>query len=324
VSNKFSRAICLAAALVLLYCCGVKRDPMPSEAIFPVSIQDLKVRVVAGCADLAWSYPGAETPEKILVLRSESKNPEGKWSAPEQIAGLKGNTAFFEDCGIAPGNFYGYQVAALSKFKEQSAAGKTVRISLREIPDQPSGFTARPGDRFVDLSWQAQEGGAYNLYRSMSENYFPDRALNPQPVLKNSFSDVNLENGKTYFYCLRAQLNCEGYPPVESKCAPAKAAPIDLVPPLAPKGLAAVKMENGVQLKWFENPEPDLDGYLVYRRPKSSESWKLLTQSPIKGTEFMDGATAGLRGQFEYSVRAVDNAPSQNQSAFAPAESISL
>jgi len=280
--------------------------------------------VLADCADLSWSYPGEEAPEKILVLRSETGNPDSKWSDPQKIAELKGNTAYYEDCGLRPGIFYSFQALGLSKYKERSAGGKIVKVSLPRVPAPPAGFTAKPGDRFVDLSWQKDPDTAYNLYRSEDERKFPDQPINPAPIKRGGFSDTNLENGKTYFYCLREALIPDGYPPIESKCASCPATPIDLIAPLPPKGLAVARMGKGVMLKWFESPEPDLLGYLVYRRPLGSDTWKILTPEPVKETQFLDGAVSGIKGQMEYSVQAVDNAPGRNRSAFAPPETISL
>jgi uncharacterized protein len=313
-----------AALLALLVGCGVKKEPVAPEKIFPASIQDLKVRVVGDCAELSWSYPGDEAPEKILVLRGGTLAPDSKWSEPQKIAELKGNASYYEDCALAPGNYYGYQAVGLSKYRERSESGKIVRVSLPRVPSQPSDFNAKPGDRFVDLSWQKQPDLTFNLYRSEDERKFPDQPENPAPIRKNSFSDLNLENGKTYYYCLRELLIVEGYPAVESKCAPARATPIDLIAPLAPKGLAVARMENGVMLKWFESPEPDLLGYLVYRRPAGSDKWKMLTPEPVKETRFLDSSASGMKGRVEYSVQAVDNAPAQNKSQLAPAETISL
>lgn len=321
---KFFHKIFPVVVIGLFFGCGVKKDPEPPEKIFPMPVENLKVRVLGGCADLSWSYPGAGPLQKILILRSEAKSPDSKWTDPGQIADLTGDASFFEDCGLAPGNYYGYQVLGVSKYRQKTEDGKMARISLPRIPDRPRDFKAQSGDRFVDFNWSRQPDFVYNLYRSETGQGFPARTLNQAPVSKNRFSDINLENGKTYFYCLREVMIPEGYPAVESECALAQGSPIDLIAPLPPKGLAVARAEKGVMLKWLESPEPDLLGYLVFRRPAGAGNWKLLTAEPIKETRFLDSSAPGMKGQLEYSVRAVDNAPGRNKSDFATRETISL
>jgi hypothetical protein len=82
--------------------------------------------------------------------------------------------------------------------------------------------------------------------------------------------------------------------------------PVDIFPPAAPTGLAAVPSEGGISLIWEPNSELDLGGYLVLRREGGDATLRLLTDTPIADARFRDTAvTPGMR--YTYSVVAVDS-----------------
>ena len=304
--------------------CAVKKDPEKPESLFPKSIENLKAQVVDGCADLSWKYKGAPVPEKFLILRNESRSASQGWSDLKELTEVKGGSETYRDCSIVAGNFYSYQVRGISRAKIQSEEGAAARISALKFPGLPANFQAVPGDRFIDLSWNLEPETAYNIYRGMEPQKFSDKPANPLPVPRDKFSDLGLENGKTYFYCLRPVLLPEGFPPVEGPCALASASPIDLIAPMPPRGLAAALTPQGVLLQWLKSPEPDILGYLVYRRPAGAANWKQLTTDPIPDTRHLDSVPPGLKGKIEYALKAVDNAPTRNKSEMSQPESVTL
>ena len=323
LSAKPFRKIAWLACMLFFAACAVKKDPEKPESLFPKSIENLKAQVIDGCADLNWKYKGAPVPEKIVILRNESKSANQGWSDLKELTEVKGGSETYRDCSIAAGNFYSYQVRGVSRAKIQSEDGAAARISAPKFPGMPANSQAVPGDRFIDLSWNLEPETAYNLYRGMEPQKFSDKPANPLPVTRDKFSDLGLENGKTYFYCLRPVLLPEGFPPVEGPCAFASASPVDLIAPMPPRGLAAALTPQGVLLQWFKSPEPDILGYLVFRRPAGAASWKQLTSDPIPDTQYLDSAP-GLKGKFEYALKAVDNAPSRNRSEMSQPESVTL
>jgi len=89
----------------------------------------------------------------------------------------------------------------------------------------------------------------------------------------------------------------------------------DTFPPSVPTGLAAVGTagENGagnearpaIDLNWQPNAEPDLAGYIVYRREGSGEWQRISPVQPLVGSAYHD-ATVTAGHTYQYAVSAID------------------
>jgi hypothetical protein len=163
----------------------------------------------------------------------------------------------------------------------------------------------------------------YNVYREIAPDPFllppaarpawnvpMPAALNPAPLAATATTDT-LDGGRARCYTVRAQrgtVMSEASPPL---CV----APVDVFPPAAPTGLAAVPSEGGISLIWEPSAELDLGGYLVLRRDGTDATLRQLTDTPIVDARFRDTTvTPGVR--YTYSVVAVDaQLPLPNMSA---------
>jgi hypothetical protein len=94
---------------------------------------------------------------------------------------------------------------------------------------------------------------------------------------------------------------------------PVCATPTDTFPPAAPKQLASVSDEKGVNLIWEANTEPDLAGYIVLRGEGTGEMMTPLTTEPIHETSYRDSMVQPGHS-YVYAVVAVDNAMPPNRS----------
>jgi hypothetical protein len=80
------------------------------------------------------------------------------------------------------------------------------------------------------------------------------------------------------------------------------------------QGLTAIPAPGVVSLSWSANTEPDLLGYLVYRREPPALNPVRLTEAPVQTTTFTDRAVrAGAT--YLYTVTAVDRSSHRNESA---------
>ena len=76
----------------------------------------------------------------------------------------------------------------------------------------------------------------------------------------------------------------------------------------------AVPGEGSVGLTWTANVEPDILGYLVYRREAESSTPVRLTEAPILATTYTD-RTPKPGVAYLYAVTAVDRSTRRNESA---------
>jgi hypothetical protein len=89
--------------------------------------------------------------------------------------------------------------------------------------------------------------------------------------------------------------------------------PQDTFPPEAPKQLASVSDDKGVNLIWEANTEPDLGGYIVLRGEGTGDMMTPLTPEPIHETAYRDSMVQPGHS-YVYAVVAVDNATPPNKS----------
>jgi hypothetical protein len=140
--------------------------------------------------------------------------------------------------------------------------------------------------------------------------------LNAKPLETPTFDDPRVEFGVERCYVVRT---VDGTANLEQESAPSARVCValkDIFPPAAPKGLAAVWSNGGVNLNWEPNSEVDLAGYLVMRGEASGGALQPLMQEPIHTTTWLDTTVrAGVR--YVYAVVAVDTAKPPNVSALS-------
>ncbi len=132
--------------------------------------------------------------------------------------------------------------------------------------------------------------------------------------------DKTARFGVTYHYQLQRvqQLRLDGHA-IELLGPPAALLPVvmkDIFPPATPQQLAAIadSFSHAIDLSWSASPEPDLAGYVVYRREANSSAGpeRVSGDLPLVTPSFHDaGVRAGTA--YAYSVTAVDEAGNESQ-----------
>lgn len=92
---------------------------------------------------------------------------------------------------------------------------------------------------------------------------------------------------------------------------------LDTAPPAAPTGVVAARQTPSVRVTWSPSPEPDLQGYTVYRSDAGAGPFAPITPGLVGGTEYLDSSIPQGVASLWYRVSATDD--SGNESALSAA-----
>jgi hypothetical protein len=324
-------------ALVLVSGCGLKAAPVARDTIVPKRIVDLQAIPRESELFLMWTVPKENTDktvltdlEKFQILRSEGVliadecrgcGEESKViyemtvTSPDEMKGKK-VSILIED--QEPRKVYVYQAVSINRRGSRGSPSNPVTVYWDYPPSAPSRMKAERGDKRVELSWEPVMGATgYNVYRrgEREENY-PLNPLNRIPLAGTKYTDLGVENEKTYVYSIRAVRRVVKTEVEGKGSLGAPVTPTDLVPPDAPTDMAAVPLKGGIELNWRRNREPDLLGYYVYRKKIGEEKYKKLNETPLTKELYLDKEVE-LDQEYDYVVTAVDNSVRRNESPYS-------
>jgi hypothetical protein len=331
---KCAKKINLLIILVILTAgCGVKSAPTPMNSIVPKRIMDLQAIPREGGLLLEWTVPRENADKSPLVdlasfkvLRSEGNlvGDECKGCGEpsklvyemilgrkEEIAGKK-ISIFFEE--LEPRKVYVYEVIPVNRKGQPGSSSNPVTVYWDYPPHVPQAVRAERGDRRVELSWEAVDGAAgYNIYRRGEVEEYPVQPMNASALTVIQYTDLKVQNEKRYIYSVRA-LRKVAKTYVEGKGSLGiPVTPTDLIPPNPPEQLVAIPTQNGIELNWRKNREPDLLGYYIYRRAQGESGFRRLNDVPLAKEDYLD-SDVKLGQDYEYAVSAVDNSVRKNES----------
>jgi hypothetical protein len=254
-------------------------------------------------------------PTFSLLATVRADQPENAVVRGDQYAFLDGGA------GLTPGLRYSYRMQAVNRRGVAGAQSAEVSVDFALPPPPPVGLVAVAGDGVVNLTWQPPAGQAgaapprgYNIYRGVQPGVYGSGPVNAGPIVETQFRDAPAANETTYYYVVRSVGGARPPWRESGNSTEISATPVDLTPPAPPRGLTAIPAPGVVSLSWTANTEPDLLGYLVYRREPPALNPVRLTAAPLQTTTFTDRAVrAGAT--YVYTVTAVDRSPRRNESA---------
>ena len=323
--------------------CGKKGPPLPPESNIPAAVSDLHAWSREGALFLGWTIPtrsveGAKFRDLLgfrvfrLDRSLDASCPEcpANFKAVAEIdidyprgAQIEGGKVLWQDATIKPRNEYTYFVLSYNFYKVPSRESNRVKIFWDEPPSAPDAVRVRSDSQALEITWRSAPAGkeepsvaGFNLYRRAEGERFVFFPLNPEPVKGTRFVDGGLQNGKKYFYEVRAVRNLQGTLIEGPASGVAEGIPEKQIPPSPPRGLVAVFQEGGVALRWDENPEPDVAGYDVYRRAAEEETFRKINPAVVKQPYYLD-ATADPQKSYTYRLRAVDSPFPHRESEFS-------
>ncbi len=209
-----------------------------------------KAVLEGGAVRLSWAaVPGAET---YVVRRGDD------------VVGRVRETSFAETAGPA-----GTYTIAAANLAGESLPSAPAEAKAPAAPPTPAGMAGSVGDAEVTVRWTASAGA--DLYRikraSAREGPFQTVAEVKEPA----WTDRSVENGKTYFYTVRA-FNAAGKSAYSARL---RATPNPR--PGAPAGLAAAAGNGEVSLAW--RPLDKTTGYKVKRAASAEGPWIIVGTS---------------------------------------------
>jgi hypothetical protein len=345
----------LAALLVVVPACGRRGPPLPPRPILPAAAGDFRAEPREAGILLSWTKPRRNNDDSPLTDLQEFRllratGPLGtagvtpsaftllatiRAEQPGSVGAPGASYVYRDDAdgqGLPTGVQYRYRVQAVNRQGGVGSPSAEAIVDLIPAPPPPAGVTAVAGDGTVVLAWQASpvadRPGApsvkgYNVYRGVQPGAYGPQPINAAPITETRFRDAGVGNDITYYYIVRSVAGDRPPGRESGDSAQVSVTPQDSIAPAPPAGLVAVPGERDVALTWRANREPDLLGYLVYRRELPQVVSVRLTDQTIPGTTFTD-RTARRGATYVYTVTAVDRSARRNESAPSAEVEVSL
>jgi hypothetical protein len=327
--------------------CGRRGAPVPPRPAAPAAAGTLRADLLDSTILLTWNRPtqnedgspltdllefrlfrtvGPTAPRETGGRSAFSLLATVRADQPENAVVQGDRYAFRDDggsAGFTPDHRYSYRLQAVNRRGVAGGQSAEVSVDFSLAPPPPGGLVPVAGDRVVSLTWRPPAGAVppgapsprgYNIYRGLQPGDYGSQPINAGPVVEMQFRDAAVENETTYYYVVRS-VGGERPPWRESTNSDeVSATPIDLTPPAPPRGLTAVPAPGVMSLSWSANTEPDLRGYLVYRREPPALIPVRLTDIPVQNTTFTD-RTVRSGATYVYTITAVDRSRRRNESA---------
>ena len=216
-------------------------------------------------------------------------------------------TTDYQDTGLTNGTTYYYMVSASNTAGE--GPDSLPASATPHPPLAPTGVTATPDNKQVNLSWTASAGATdYSVKRSLTEG--GSYTMIVTGIIGTSYSDPGLTNGTTYYYAVSASSNGDEGP--DSPRVSATPRPV-----AAPAGLTARGINEQVNLSWTA-PE-GATGYSIKRSLSGGEPYATIATGVTETTYADMGLTNGVTYYYVVSASNSDGeGPNSTQVSATP------
>ena len=234
-----------------------------------------------------------------------------------------------------------YRAIGISSRGREGSPSSAQKVSLGPLPGVPGKPEVKYGEDDLSIKWTVpvnarlpvqriidgqtlpaktlilpQMPSVYQVYEVSvsSETITMPEAINPEPLLVNSYVDTKIDFGVERCFTVRTLDVVDQIDQLEVHSDPSDETCIvivDTFPPASPTGLVAVAGEEVISLAWTPNSESDITGYIVSRSDEASGIFMQLQNEPLEATNYRDTNVEPGRS-YVYVVQAVDNAEKQN------------
>lgn len=183
---------------------------------------------------------------------------------------------------------YFYKPTEEKIISSYNSAGTAIKTKYVVTPDAP---TAEVYNRkYIKISWSKAPGATkYVLYRASTAD---GKYAKIYTGTSRSYSDKNTNPGATYYYKLKVYSG--------SKASNASTFSECIFYVGVPIISEITTTESSIRLQWKKIE--GADGYVVYRKVKSTDSWKRIKTIKSGGTTSY--TNTGLKGKYMYAMKA--------------------
>ena len=325
----------------LLPGCGTPGAPQPPSLNLPDAVGDLSATRAGNHVTLTWTMPKRNTDRTIIkddvpvrVCRRETEAAVCDPAGPDQMSapGASGSYTDTLPSVLAAGTPrpISYFVELRNKKGRSAGLSNAANVLAGAAPAPIKELKVEVRKQGIVLSWIANgENTAVRLERKLLKSApKTDRGLlAPVPEPEKQYLlvepggelgraiDTTARFGESYEYraqrVARVDLNGKMLELDGAYSAAVDVDVNDVFPPAVPTGLVAVATtaENGaapaIDLSWQPDADPDIAGYIVYRREESGEWQRVSAGAPMVEPAFHD-AQVQAGHSYRYAVSAVD------------------
>ncbi|MDG6226114.1 MAG: fibronectin type III domain-containing protein [Candidatus Thermoplasmatota archaeon] len=251
--------------------------------------------------DIKWDHPRSDGGHPILGFKVYKMKNSDEWKLAEKMD--YGNRSFTDDV-VEKGIEYFYRVTAVNSAGESDPSEIVSAMIPVDKPGKPEKLEIVSGDGFVLLKWYPPEddGGAsiggYRIFKGILSYSLIESYLVGGKVLE--YNDTAVENGRTYYYEIKA-FNSQGDgPEVTGMAYPAGV-------PSIPTGIKAFPGDGKVEIFWgspINDGGRTITAVRIYRGTDPNSLSLLLDLDQVQGS-YIDGSLEN--GQvYHYSLSAVN------------------
>jgi len=208
----------------------------------------------------------------------------------------------YQDDAVDYRQRYYYWLVAVDKGGHASKFSSSVNaVPVDAPPAQPKWSSIASGDKYLQLSWQAnteRDLKQYRVYRSTTNDQATAQLIATQAA--TTYLDVQVDYGKTYYYWLVAVDAGDG----ASLYSAVKSGMPRNNPPATPTNVSLVRVNDVNTITWKSNTESDFSFYYVFRNTINSTSGATIVETPTTNT-YTEPATPNVTSY--YWIMAVDN-----------------
>ena len=333
-------ALRVAAALALppllmMAGCGLPSAPLPPSLKLPEPVADLTAVRYGDDVHLHWTMPKRTTDKVLLKGAQQARICRRIETGPCETAANQpfdpDKPADFVD-HLPPADTAGpprlmtYTIDLLNHAGHSAGPSNSAITAAGAAPPRVDGLTATAQPEGIALHWKSSGGseifrihrelvpqlGAPRASESAGSPALPEQTLEVTGADKGQALDRDAALDRTYRYSVERvlQLTLDGKS-FELLSAPSETITIDArdtFPPATPRDLQAVADADAhaIDLSWTPGTEPDLAGYIVYRRDTASDAAAVRISPPNEVAPSFRDANARLGHRYAYSVSAVD------------------